>query len=742
MRRISNIARARRAPRLVAALLLGLAFAACDDGEAPLVDAGVPLPDRFVIGVLQPPNAMEGGQPEFDIAVERINAAGGILGQVPLALRRVSPEASMDGSNIVALAEQLVADPEVVAIIGPGVRDALLEVATTVVDADVPFFTSNATSDELQRAFAGSPFVWRTKTSDIGQLEFTLRTARRQGVERIGLVTALGPVGDSFFNWFGFYATNLGFAADDVLIRTISDDTRPEDVVPELLDADLDMVVLALPDPMRTTALATGFDRARGPNGQLPLRVVLADTGIDLPSLVAREELFAGFEGWVTTFTEESGLPMLFEAAGVGLPSDAPAGHDAVLLIAYGLEVSGGEGGAALAAGIAEAVAGDGEAIPVIGEGVRRTLEALRRGERPDIQGSTGTLAFDPIDGVDLQQPTIGHWTTEGVGEMQRFTIDETIDLSETGGLELRRARSMFVPPMGSDAIARQPQPTRTVALILSASATWENYRHQADALRQYQRLRAAGVPDDDIVMVGMDDVADDPQNALPGVVRNVPGGPDLRAGVVYDYDVLSPAQVAAVLAGEVSEDTPIVLPQDETAALYVYLVGHGGLLGLALEADSAEAGLSAFGQDQVLTPGLLTETLCGLRAAGGMPQATIIIESCYAGVFGEADFDGLEAGCADGETTLDHVLLMTAANSVENSLGTGYDQTLRAWVGDEFSVALSDRLDAGELSDMLSLYRDIYESVSGSHVSLYNSSLNPDLGMLPAGSILNPIGE
>ena len=52
-------------------------------------------------------------------------------------------------------------------------------------------------------------------------------------------------------------------------------------------------------------------------------------------------------------------------------------------------------------------------------------------------------------------------------------------------------------------------QPERAVyALIAALSSGFPNYRHQADALRQYWLLRHAGVPDDHIVLMLADDIA------------------------------------------------------------------------------------------------------------------------------------------------------------------------------------------------------------------------------------------
>lgn len=734
---------ARAASILALALLISL-FTACDDGATEALappeppDDALDLREQYVIGVISPPGELGAVQPELDFAVARVNAAGGIGGRAPLVLRRVPFGPGADESPV-AIAEAFAVDDEVVAVIGPGISEAALEVAAVLDAAEKPFVTASAGSGELLRAFAGSPYVWRTKISDIGQIELTLRRAHAQGVRRIGLVTRASGTGASFFNWFGFYATNLGFAAEDVIIADFSEEVRIEDALREVLDAQVGQVVLVPNRPMDVERMAAAIDRGRSAEGVLPFEVVLADTGLDLPTLVAQNPTLAGWGGYVTTASDASGFIEGLSAIS-GVPSDAAAGHDAVLLVAYGLEAASGAVGSALAAGMQRAIAGAGAAHPATAEGIAATLEAIRDGEAPDVQGVTGTLDFDPEDGVDVISSNIGRWrATVGPDEQPRFTIEEVIDLGEVGALELRRQRPIFnAPPSGGEERMTPMSPaTRMVALIVAASNTWENYRHQADALRQYHRLREMGVPDDDIVMVGADDLVDNPENLLPGIIRNVPGGEDVYRDVVYDYERLSPAQILAVLAGEGTEETPIVVPRDPDATLFVFIVGHGGLAGLVVDANSTEAGLSAASISDVLEPIAFTETLCVMRAAGHLRQALIVVETCYAGVFGEAAFGGVEAGCSDGETRLDDVLVLTAANERENSLAAGYDRALSTWVGDEFAAAFAARVEQAELGTMLSVYQDIYQTVAGSHVGLYNSALSVDLGLLPADALM-----
>lgn len=61
------------------------------------------------------------------------------------------------------------------------------------------------------------------------------------------------------------------------------------------------------------------------------------------------------------------------------------------------------------------------------------------------------------------------------------------------------------------------PAHTSNVALVLSSSRYWFNYRHQANALALYRQLRRLGMADSQIVLMLADDAACDPRNALSG---------------------------------------------------------------------------------------------------------------------------------------------------------------------------------------------------------------------------------
>eukprot|EP00795_Rhopilema_esculentum_P002636 gene2636-835_t len=73
-------------------------------------------------------------------------------------------------------------------------------------------------------------------------------------------------------------------------------------------------------------------------------------------------------------------------------------------------------------------------------------------------------------------------------------------------------------------------------ALLVAGSNGWYNYRHQADICHAYQILHKHGVPDENIVVMMYDDLAENYENPTKGIIINQPNGPDVYKGVPKDY--------------------------------------------------------------------------------------------------------------------------------------------------------------------------------------------------------------
>merc|ERR1719281_1543135 len=128
-----------------------------------------------------------------------------------------------------------------------------------------------------------------------------------------------------------------------------------------------------------------------------------------------------------------------------------------------------------------------------------------------------------------------------------------------------------FPPPM--------PGAREHWAVIVAGSNTYSNYRHQADACHAYQIAKAKGVPEDHIILMAYDDIANNPQNPFPGQLFNKPDptgpGVDVYAGCNIDYkgaDV-TPANFQAVLTGQASGKKLESTAEDN---VFIFFSNHG----------------------------------------------------------------------------------------------------------------------------------------------------------------------
>ncbi|GAA6070682.1 legumain-like, partial [Tachysurus ichikawai] len=91
--------------------------------------------------------------------------------------------------------------------------------------------------------------------------------------------------------------------------------------------------------------------------------------------------------------------------------------------------------------------------------------------------------------------------------------------------------------------------------LLAAGSKGWENYRHQANVCHAYQVARQNGIPDEQIVVMMYDDIANDKENPVCGNIISVPNGPNVYPGVPKDYtgEEVSAENFLAVLRGDSS---------------------------------------------------------------------------------------------------------------------------------------------------------------------------------------------
>ncbi|XP_077179646.1 legumain [Paroedura picta] len=215
--------------------------------------------------------------------------------------------------------------------------------------------------------------------------------------------------------------------------------------------------------------------------------------------------------------------------------------------------------------------------------------------------------------------------------------------------------------------------------LIVAGSNGWFNYRHQADVCHAYQIVRRNGIPDEQIVVMMYDDIANNEQNPTPGVIINRPNGTDVYKGVLKDYTEqdVTPEHFLAVLRGDAEAVKKVgsgkVLKSGPKDHIFVFFTDHGA------------PGLLAFPSDDLYAKDL-NKTIQDMYRHKKYQKMVFYIEACESGsmmVHLPGDIN---------------VYATTAANPKESSYACYYDEKRQTYLGDWYSVNWMEDSDAEDL--------------------------------------------
>mmetsp|Transcript_6685 Transcript_6685/g.13302 ORF Transcript_6685/g.13302 Transcript_6685/m.13302 type:complete len:509 (+) Transcript_6685:87-1613(+) len=187
-----------------------------------------------------------------------------------------------------------------------------------------------------------------------------------------------------------------------------------------------------------------------------------------------------------------------------------------------------------------------------------------------------------------------GIFTPFGVSAQNMSTQSKRKKLSLHNANHESSIRNIVQASFKNDAISplKPGNHTSNVAIIVSSSRYWFNYRHVTNALSIYQLLKRGGITDDKIILMLADDIPCNMRNPFRGKIfpRGAYGGfgEDLMEGVNIDYsgtDVTVDAFLRVLLGrhldgegGDSLGSHRRTLPKtDENTNVLVYLTGHGG---------------------------------------------------------------------------------------------------------------------------------------------------------------------
>jgi glycosylphosphatidylinositol transamidase (GPIT) subunit GPI8/ABC-type branched-subunit amino acid transport system substrate-binding protein len=633
----------------------------------------------------------------LDWALQNINSVGIAGKKLELVYLDLAKE------DLTEATRRLIEDDSILAVIGPDTSSKVYAVAPAFVQEQKVMITPTATSADIFRAFSQYKYIWRTVEPDISQVRTELTIAARDGAKKVALITSTDEYGSTFFDWFGFFATELGLDITEIV--RYSDIESCSQGMDKILAQNPDVLIAVPTIPEITIEIAQKW-KASG-NG---IRLIFSDAAQSSYLIQTLGKEAEGLEGTSPAADKDSGFLEAFEQYFQTPPTPYAANvYDSLTLVAYGLERSNGVGGIKLADAIIEIVDSRGKKTTWDSEGVAEALKMIHSGKLPDISGATGLLEYDKDLHMDMTSSTYGHWQVEN-GEFRVLEYISTGDsLTAING---KSAYQALVTAKGAIGISngKDYQPgakTGLWALIVATSSGWDNYRHQADALAQYRLLRSDGVPDDRIILVLADDIANNQSNIEPGVVRNTIKGEDLYTNVQVDYNLsqITAGKLLAILAGQKSAELPSVIESSSGDDIFVFIVGHGNANGVYLGLNGAvpvtNAGVS------ILRPADLAQTVSSMFAQHQYRRMFIAVESCQGGVMGtELDTPG--------------VLLLSGANAFEDSLSTNYDSLQHIWLADNFAYQLHQIEALTPGISVNDLYKSLYMSMNGSHVSAY----------------------
>lgn len=251
-------------------------------------------------------------------------------------------------------------------------------------------------------------------------------------------------------------------------------------------------------------------------------------------------------------------------------------------------------------------------------------------------------------------------------------------------------------------------------ALIVAGSNGWYNYRHQADTCHAYQILHKNGIPDENIVVMMYDDIANNPLNPTPGIIINKPNGDDVYKGVPKDYtkEDVTPDNFLNILKGNKQAMSGIgsgkVIDSGPNDHVFVYFTDHGA------------TGLIAFPSDELMAHDLIA-ALDEMYENKKFSKLVFYLEACESGSMFHKKL----------KNNID-IYATTAANPDESSYACYYDKKRQTYLGDVYSVKWMENSDAVDLTKetLMKQFQIVKEETNTSHVMQYGDMdyVNDDL--------------
>ena len=711
-----------RTIKLCLALLCSVLLWACRGEE--MVNAETYQTEEFKVAVIVPTELMPYWQRTAAWAQEILHRA-----QVGREQRiRVELDFHDErAADIDAYIQSVAADEAYAAIIGP-VSAAKVDLAARACrDQKMMLILPVTTSAELQRIYTKLDHVFFLTQNDIIQMEAMM--AILEGVEAIGVTDNLGLItsddmyGQTFYDWFGFLATEREYKTP--FVHRLDEYTSVEDIVRLHYDANQNDIyvhnIFCAPSKAQDLIeLKNEFDRMKAYSEEQPgvfyHKPTLICSDICVNDEVART-IQNGLEGVEPTANPASGFIPAYEAKFGEEPRAGEAQlFDALYLVYYSLKallVDGREliedatddyGRSCRRSPLWEYLVQIVDTDKDMGYGwfdydVYYAFYLFEMGLPVGITGASSTLEFDQKFHSTVTSTTYRHWRLHNgkFVTLQYFSADgndRTVSTINDWTVKAHNEQELeeYVTNITF------PEHKDNYAVVVAGSSGWSNYRHQADALAMYHALRAQGFDDNHIMLIMEDDIAHHDKNKYPGVVRITPDGDNLYEGVKIDYKMseLYASDLHNIFTGVKTARTPTVLEATENDNVFIFWSGHGEYKSLIYN-------------EQEFRASEVRRMLETMHEQKRYRKLFFVMETCFSGSVAES-CEGIPG-----------ILMMTAANEGETSKADMFDNELGVYLSNGFTRAFQDKIFGEPNVTLRDLFYHVVRQTAGSHASLYN---------------------
>ena len=614
-------------------------------------------------------------------------------------------------------------DEDFAAMIGP-VRAQKVDLAARASrDQKKMLILPVTTSAELQRIYTKLDHVFFLTQSDILQMEAMFAILKGALVNNVGLITSDDMYGQTFYDWFGFLATERGFNAPYVCV--LDEETTLEDAIQMHYDAFEEGVYVnnLFFAPSKASDLIEAKNQIDRMNtyieeelGRFYLSPTLFCSDICVNEDVAKI-LQSGFEGVEPTADPASGFIPAYESKFGDHPRAGEAQlFDALYLVYYSLKsmlVDGHD----LVEDVTDIYGNSRRQSPLweyfvkivdydksdtygwFDYDVHYIFSLLDLGIPAGITGASSNLEFDQKYHNSVTSTIYRHWRLHNgkFATLQYFSADGSDrTVSTINDWSLKVYNEQMLEEYVSN--RTYPEHKDNYAVVVAGSSGWSNYRHQADALAMYQALKAQGFDDDLIMLIIEVEIADNPKNLHPGEMRIVSDGDNLYKDFMIDYKMSSlySADIQNIMTGVKTARTPVVLEATENDNVFIFWSGHGEYKSLIYNEQE-------FNASEVRS---MLETMNENKK---YRKLFFVMETC---------FSGSVAQSCEG---INGILMMTAANDSETSKADMFDNELGVYLSNGFTRAFQDMIIEQPNVVLRDLFYHVVRQTAGSHASLYN---------------------